>query len=204
MFQEPLSHSTVGPVASSMSGHVGPILSGLTLSDSHHFDFTPATVDQLAGLKRDYASLLIQLDHLRPLLASADVLYRPSDDEWSIKELLGHLIDSDRDIWWPRILALKNSDGAVFNDVDQQDLVTQHRWQTLPIEDILAQLMRVRWDYAMQLNAIPEKFFERSGTHSTLGTISMLDIVQILVTHDTLFLEKIRGLIEEARNSVSY
>ena len=195
MFHEPLNVPS-GSLAT------GAVL--VNFSDPDPTDLLPASFDQLDDLRRQYASLLIQLDHLRPLLASADVHYRTSEQEWSIKEMLGHLIDTDRDIWWPRIVSLLERDECVFTDVDQNELVVRHHWQSLPTEDILAQLMRVRWDYAMKLNAIPDVMFHRSGSHPTLGSVSLLRIVDILVAHDAHYLGKIRGQVEEARNSVSY
>ena len=198
MFQEPLSSSASGSIAA------GSVLSHISVSTSGELDLVPPTLDQLSDLKRQYAALLIQLDHLRPVLASADVVYRNADNEWSIKEILGHLIDSDRDIWWPRIFSLIERDGVPFSDVDQDDLIAKHHWQSLPIEDILAQLMRVRWDYAMKLNAIPEALFDRSGKHPVMGDVSMLQILQLLVAHDAHYVEKIRGLIDETRNGVSH
>jgi hypothetical protein len=192
MFQEPLSMTTVSVAA-------GPLLSTVTSHTSDDFDLIPASLDQLDSLRRQYGSLLIQLDRLRPLFSSADVQYRPSDQDWSIKEMLGHLIDFDRDIWWPRISALLDSENPYFTDVDQNELVVRHHWQALPLEDILAQLMRVRWDYAMKLNAIADAKFERSGAHPVLGKMPLLRILQLLVAHDAHYIEKIRGLVEETR-----
>jgi hypothetical protein len=199
MFQEPMSYSSpVSVSVSAFNSYDHDLLTG------YDHEVAPMTIDQLAELKRQYASLLIQLDLLRPTLASADVLFRPADNEWSIKEVLGHLIDCDRDIWWPRISTLMQSDGARFEDVDQNDLVERHRWQSLPLEDILAQLMRVRWDYAMRLNALPDTLFERHGEHPVMGDVSILRIIQLLVAHDAHYVEKIRGLVEETRNGATH
>jgi len=188
---------------SSVSVASGPLLSSVTSHTSDDFDLIPASLDQLDSLRRQYGSLLIQLDRLRPLFSSADVQYRPADQDWSIKEMLGHLIDFDRDIWWPRIFALLNSESPYFEDVDQNELVVLHHWQALPLEDILAQLMRVRWDYAMKLNAIADTQFERIGAHPVLGKMSLLRILQLLVAHDTHYVEKIRDMVEETRGKTT-
>jgi len=157
----------------------------------------PVTTEEIAALKRTYASLLIQLDRLRSVLVSADVLFRPTDGAWSIKEILGHMVDTDKEIWWPRIMAVLNQDHPRFTTIDQKELVRRHHWQSIPIEDIFAQLMRVRWDHAMQLNGMSDEFFERTGDHETLGEMSILGILQLLIAHDAHYMNRIRTLVEE-------
>jgi hypothetical protein len=176
----------------------------------------PVELDDLDELKRQYASLIIQLDRLRPSLVSADAKYifsegssmsdhsRTSDhtrmsdhSHWSMKEILGHLIDTDREIWWPRIEAAIAEENPSFVTLDQKEIVKRNRWQSLPLDEILAQLMRVRWNYAMRLNTMAPECFERTGEHLALGKLSVLQIIQILVSHDAHYLDQVRELIEE-------
>jgi hypothetical protein len=176
--------------------------STMTLPDAVT-DIAQAITGDLTELKRKYSGLLIQLDGLRPDLTSADIYHRPSPEEWSILEILGHLIDTDREIWWPRIMTLLDNEGALsetrpyFINIDQDELIHRNGWQSLPLEDVLAQLMRIRWDYAMKMNGILDASFECTGIHATLGEISILRILQLLIAHDTYYLAKIRTLIEE-------
>ncbi|HET6401916.1 MAG TPA: DinB family protein [Candidatus Kapabacteria bacterium] len=156
----------------------------------------PVSIEDLEDLKRRYASLIIQLDRLRPGLAAANALTPSTDGTWSIKETLGHLIDSDRDIWWPRIEALLREEHPSFAEVDHQELVRAHDWQSQPLDDILGQCIRDRWGYAMRLNELAPDAWERSGDHEALGEICILHIVQLLVAHDEHYLAKLREMIE--------
>jgi len=157
-------------------------------------------LNNLDELKREYSSLIIHLDRLRPSLIAADVLYRPDDGSWSIKEILGHIIDADREIWWPRIDAAINEDHPHFVTQDQKEIVKRNRWHSLELEEILGQLMRIRWNYAMRVNTMPAEYFERTGEHLTLGELSVLQILQILVSHDIHYMDTVRELIEETSN----
>jgi hypothetical protein len=157
----------------------------------------PIGMNDLAGLRREYSSLIIHLDRLRSSLIAADVLYRPDNGSWSIKEILGHLIDTDREIWWPRIDAAIAQDHPDFVTQDQKEIVRRNRWQSLEIGEILAQLMRVRWNYSMRMNTMATECFERTGQHLALGQLSVLQILQILVAHDAHYLDNVRELIEE-------
>jgi hypothetical protein len=163
----------------------------------------PIGLNDLAGLKREYSSLIIHLDRLRPSLIAADVLYRPDDGSWSIKEILGHLIDTDREIWWPRIDAAIAQDHPNFVTIDQKEIVKRNRWQSFETGEILAQLMRVRWNYSMRMNMMAPECFERTGQHLALGQLSVLQILQILVAHDAHYLDKVHALIEETSSEVA-
>ena len=156
----------------------------------------PVSLADIEKLKRCYASLIIQINRLRPALASADVLARPENGGWSIKEMLGYFVDTDREVWWPRIEAILRDEYPSFADIDPLELARAHDWQSQPLDEILSQLVRSRWDYAMKLNDISPAEFERSGEHAVLGNISILRILQILVAHDDHYLHKIRARIE--------
>jgi hypothetical protein len=153
----------------------------------------------LHELKRKYSALLLQLDRLRAGLLSCDVNRPVSSDGWNIKEILGHLIDSDRAIWWPRIESLLVQENPVFGDVDQQALIRRAGWASLPLEDILSQLMRVRWSYAVKLNELNEEDFLRTGQHSAFGELTLMRILQIMVAHDAHYLGKVRNCVEQTQ-----
>lgn len=175
--------SVAGDKASGFETEFGEVLS-------------PVALCSLDDLKRSYASLIIQLDRLKPKLASTESLASRAEGAWSIKEILGHLIDSDREIWWPRITAILQQDHPNFQNVDQQALLTKNNWRSLPLDDIFAQLMRTRWNFATRLQEIPADDFEKTGCHPTLGEISILRILQILVAHDAHYVTEIRMTIE--------
>jgi hypothetical protein len=138
------------------------------------------SLDALDELKRSYASLIIQLDRLRPKLAAADALALSAEGGWSVKEILGHIIDTDREVWWPRITTI----------------LERKNWCSLPIEEIFAQLMRTRWEFAMKLQEIAASDFEKTGEHPALGEVSILRILQFLVANDARYLENIHSLVD--------
>jgi hypothetical protein len=145
------------------------------------------SLDEVEELKRAYASLIIQLDRLRPKLAAADALALRAESGCSVKEILGKLIDTDREIWWPRITAI----------------LERKKWHLLPMEDVFAQVMRTRWEFAMKLQEIAASDFEKTGEHPTLGEVSILRILQILVANDARYIENINSMIE-GRSEMAY
>src|SRR5436190_23840487 len=114
-----------------------------------------APIDDLHELKKQYSNLIIQIDRLRPSLTQLTSVTTVSQTHWTITEVFGHLIDTDRDIWWPRIDQILVEDRPSFIDIDPDTLQGQHSWASLPLDDVLAQLMRVRWNNSMRLNTLP-------------------------------------------------
>ncbi len=66
----------------------------------------------------------------------------------------------------------------------------------MPMEDVFAQVMRTRWEFAMKLQEIAASDFEKTGEHPTLGEVSILRILQILVANDARYIENINSMIE--------
>ncbi|MDP4199444.1 MAG: DinB family protein [Bacteroidota bacterium] len=152
----------------------------------------------LDELRHQYANLIIQLDRIRPSLIRTDLHRRPEGEDWSITEIFGHMIDTDNEIWWPRIEAILVEHYPYFTDIDPMALVRKHNWQALPLDDVLSQLMRIRWNHAMRLNTLPAEVFDRPGYHPAYGELTLLRVVQLMVAHDTHYLMKVRALLELA------
>jgi hypothetical protein len=147
-------------------------------------------------IKRRYSSLVIQVDRLRADLAQVDSKFRPEDgSKWSLKELLGHLIDVDREIWGPRIERMLAEEHPYFDSIDQDELVKKNRWNELDIAEITAQLMRVRWNYAVLVNGLNDNELARTGSHYSRGSMTVADVLRTLVEHDTQHLAEIRERI---------
>lgn len=163
----------------------------------------PVSANDLTTLKLGYTALILHLDRLRPQLGSSRAISRGPNGSWSVKEILGHILDADTEIWWPRIEAILRQFRPQFTVVDEQELMRRKDWQSLALEDIFAQLVRTRWRYGLALNAIATEDFERTGEHPVLGVISILRILQILVAHDAHYLDLIRSMVEDTPNSDS-
>ncbi len=159
-------------------------------------DLEPVSLEDLDDLKRRYAATIIQLDRLRPRLGTADAHARSDNNGWSLRETLGHLIDADQDIWWPRIEAILQEDGPMLPNIDQEELLRAHHWQSHSLEEVLLQFVRARWNYAMRLQSVLPQEFERTGTHEVLGELSILRIIQLLVAHDEHYLATIRAMLD--------
>lgn len=196
--------STLSHSKNSVTEPIRPLAAGLPTSATAVIFLELATavlespIDDVHELKRLYSHLIIRIDRIRPSLARIHPDARVADLNWTLTDVFGHLIDTDRDIWWPRIDAILVEDRPTFVDVDPDLLLGQHLWSALPLDDVLAQLMRVRWSNSMRLNTLPSAAFERTGLHPQHGEISLSQILAILVAHDAHYLSLVRSLTEAA------
>ncbi|MEO6941059.1 MAG: DinB family protein [Candidatus Kapaibacterium sp.] len=149
---------------------------------------------EVEDLIKLYSSLVIKVDRLRASLLTHDTTARMGG--WSINEMLGHLIDSDAFIWGPRIDRIIREENPTFEAIDEDVLIREHRWQEAPIGEIIAKMMRVRWNTAVMLSALPKEYFDRVGVHPTLGELKVRSIVRMLVDHDTHHIAEIAKLLD--------
>jgi hypothetical protein len=153
-------------------------------------------LDDVQELKKQYSNLIIQIDRIRPALTRIPRDARVADVHWTVTEVFGHLIDADRDIWWPRIDQLLVEERPFFSNVDPEALVGTHNWESIPLDDVLSQLMRIRWNNSMRLNTLPRAAFDRTGIHTEHGEMSLSQILAVIVAHDSHYLSLVRSLLE--------
>jgi hypothetical protein len=178
--------SVTGP---GMTDH--PVVIACGVSVPSLGDSSDLSMSDLGDLKRKYSGLLIVFDRFRDLLLAADSSSHP-EGEWSIREMLGHMVDTDREIWWPRIAAILENERPFLDSVDQKDLLERHNWNEQPVQTILAQFMQFRWNSAIRIKDLTLQDFARTGQHYEFGDITIANILQILIAHDAHYLAKIR------------
>ena len=109
--------------------------------------------------------LLQQLREVEQLFESVtdrDALARYADDKWSIKEILGHLSDSER-IFSYRLLRIARGDTTPLPGFEQNPYVAAGRFDDRPLPMLLAELRAVRLSTAALLEGLPEEAWSRWG-----------------------------------------
>jgi hypothetical protein len=106
-----------------------------------------------------------QLGETRLLLdglddAAGNARYAPG--KWSLKELLGHLIDSER-VFAYRALAIARGDRASLPGMDQDDYVAAGSFDRLPLGALVDELEHVRRSTLALLAALEDDAWGRSG-----------------------------------------
>jgi len=117
---------------------------------------------------------------LEPLTdAQADFRYAPG--KWSIKEILGHVIDAER-IFAVRILRIARSDQTPLPGFEQDDYVRVSNAASRTLSDLLEEFAAVRRASIALIRSLDDASWLRRGTASG-NEVSVLAIAFIIAGH---------------------
>ncbi|AIQ13611.1 DinB family protein [Paenibacillus durus] len=89
--------------------------------------------------------------------------YRYAPEKWSIKQLLGHLTDSDR-IFAYRVLRISRGDQTPLPGYDENDFVNAAGFDSYSLEELTRQFKASRQSTLALIAAIPEEAWTRKGS----------------------------------------
>jgi len=105
---------------------------------------------------------LREVEQLFENVTDHDALARYAEGKWSIKEVLGHLGDSER-IFSYRLLRIARGDTTPLPGFDQNPYVPAGRFDDRPLPMLLGELRAVRLSTAALLEGLPEEAWTRWG-----------------------------------------
>ena len=157
-------------------------------------DLRPALLDQLGYLLDEVACLEKLLTGL-----PGEVLEARPAGKWSIKETLGHLADSDRDVFLPRLRRMAGEDEPAFENIDQDALVARHRWNERPVLDVLASLRDARRDLVAFLETLPPEHWSRTGLFPDGTRHDAYSLAHHIIQHGAHHLKTLAYRLHETR-----
>lgn len=160
------------------------------------WEFVPYALDYVKLVPDD--GLVLQ--HLQNnLLALHDLVGRLSDEqlstpcaagEWTIKEILVHITDTER-IFAYRALRFARNDATPLAGFEQDDYVAASGANQRALKDILAELSTVRAASIALFNSLPEEAFERFGLSSG-NKLSVRSALYIIAGHELHHVKSIK------------
>lgn len=134
-----------------------------------------------------------QPDALRSRLAglsAAQADFRPGPAEWSIKEVVGHLNDSER-IFAYRALRISRGDPAPLAGFEQDDYIREANFGARTLPDLLEEFEFIRRANLLAFSGISQDASQRQGTASGY-TVSVRALLYIMAGHVEHHLESLR------------
>jgi uncharacterized damage-inducible protein DinB len=140
------------------------------------------------------ASLSRQLDETLALLgkiseAQADSRYAPG--KWSIKELVGHIIDTER-IFSYRALRFARNDKTPLNGFEQDDYIRGASFNDYTLVDLASEFAHVRRATLSLFKHLDEEAWNRTGTASD-NEVSVRALAYIIAGHELHHMEILRS-----------
>jgi len=120
-------------------------------------------------------------DLLHGLPASTST-YRYAPDKWSVNELIGHLIDSER-IFCARALRFARNDPTPLPGFEQDDYVRNSKFDAYPLDELASELDAVRRASIFLFKHLEEPAWMNRGTANN-AEVSVRALAYIIAGHE--------------------
>jgi hypothetical protein len=131
-----------------------------------------------------FAALAPQIDELRAALGNLSdeqARFKPGPQEWSFKEVVGHLNDGER-VFSYRLLRISRNDSTPLSGFEQDDYVREGNSDDCSLEDLLQEFEYLRRANILAIKNMSAEAVLRLGTASGY-TVSARALIYIMVGH---------------------
>ncbi len=127
-------------------------------------------------------------------LADESVRTRPGEGDWSIIEVLAHLIDVDRH-YLAQALAIRDNPGHLFVHFDDESWKTEHPdVEDWPLAEVLGALESSFQEVMESLASLDDEDLQRVGRHPRGIPYKVRDVFLRWPTHDRNHTQQIRAV----------
>jgi uncharacterized damage-inducible protein DinB len=128
------------------------------------------------------ATQMTETQTLLHALPASVATYRYAPEKWSVNELVGHMIDSER-IFSGRALRFARNDPTPQPSFDQDGYVRAAAFDTHPLADLAAELDAVRQATIFLFRHLDEQAWTRTGTANN-AEVSVRALAYIIAGHE--------------------
>ena len=108
--------------------------------------------------------------------------YSYTDGKWTVKEVLGHIIDTER-IMAYRALAFARNEGQSLPGFEQDDYVTESNFNKRSLVDMINEFRTVRESNIILFKSFDDEIFNRRGKASE-SEVTVLALIYIIAGHE--------------------
>jgi len=124
-------------------------------------------------------------------LPASVATYRYAPEKWSVNEVIGHLIDSER-IFGARALRFARNDPAPLPGFEQDDYVRNSTFDAYPLSELASELEIVRQSTIFLFRHIDEQAWTRRGVANN-AEVSVRALAYIIAGHELHHREVLRS-----------
>lgn len=125
--------------------------------------------------------------------AGAELDFAPEPGRWNVRQIVAHLADSEI-VTADRLRRLIAEDNPLLVAFDQDAWARNLGYERRRIADSLELFRRLRAENHQLLASLPRQAFERWGTHSERGRITLRELVASAVEHVESHARQIQAL----------
>jgi hypothetical protein len=150
----------------------------------------PATVAALVRASAE--AIRVEASALpEPLL-----VWHPAPGEWSVKEVIGHLIEADRRGFSGRIRIILTSGGPALERWDPDGVARARGDDARDVRALLEELTALRAEGVALARRLEPADLERGGHHPAVGYLRVGDLLHEWVHHDRNHLKQILANVQ--------
>jgi uncharacterized damage-inducible protein DinB len=131
-------------------------------------------------------------------LTAAQMRQRPRAGDWSIKEIMAHLLKVERDLFLPRLTRLASEDRPAFASFDADAWARERDHREGDFQDEWRLFAALRAETVALLRGLPENAAGRIGLSGFFGPVTLGEYATHVADHDVEHL----GQIAEARSAI--
>ncbi len=131
------------------------------------------------------------LDTLLKNIDSTTAKRKLSIDEWSLTEIISHLVDVDGEVNIPRIKVIQQNNEPFFSAMITDEWAETRNYQANPFKETLLKFIQTRKKLIQEIESLNESDWEKTITHTIFGPTSVLEIIKFMAQHDRIHVQQI-------------
>lgn len=124
-------------------------------------------------------------------LSPDDAHWQPKPGAWSIVQIVGHMLDEERDDFRTRLRSTLENPGSPWPPIDPERAVVERNHQEKPLDVLFDEWCKERADSIRWLKGQENAPWDNTYTHPALGELRAGDILVSWAQHDSLHLRQI-------------
>jgi hypothetical protein len=158
-------------------------------------DYAPAHAAYVALVPEDdiMSAMEQQSSEMQKVLSSLDEpksQYRYADGKWSVKEVIGHIVDAERIVGY-RALAVARGEQQPLPGFDEQTYVQNASFDGWKLGDLAEEYALCRRTNIVFFKNLPAEAWDRSGTANN-ARVSVRGLAYVIVGHARHHLQVLR------------
>lgn len=149
-------------------------------------------INHVEQLLEKYSSSYDKIKNVVENLKEAELNFKPGPDNWSIKEILNHLCDSEL-MAVTRMQKIIAEENPLLFAYDQNVWANKLMYQNLNPMLSLTTFGFIRQRTYQLLKLLPESVWDRTGIHTEKGKITLYDLLETYAIHSEKHLEQINN-----------
>ncbi len=150
-------------------------------------------IDALTATSATLTALLEGVSQIQAVSATG------GDEGWSVVEVICHLRDAE-EISIQRMQVLRDQDNPSITGYDQEALAHERNYRSQDLRAALASFIAFREKYVAELSSLRPEDWQRPGSHSEFGHITLLEHTVHHACHDPIHCAQIARQLQAHRS----